>query len=404
MLTLDVKPDRSVGCTEWEFIVGMHFSQAVAIIQSQVGIMKGVHVLYNHDEALDVDIVIELPQDGIRLYFDPISQRLKIIDIYIMKNVKLKYCSLFFNSPEVLPTLEQIEHSFGATLPGEYDAEKQLYVMNFRGVAFHFPVVSKFQTGNNHELGSLQFPSGCTPVASRMLVYIGNGICSKSAPEMPLECYYGHIYLKSAVIIRGPHHTKGVKVKLMAATNHRTNPTQIMFEKQILLGDSTQDIASALGCPSKVFYKSDDKMQIHTANKSSIENPQKSDYFFNYFTLGMDVLFDARTHLVKKLVLHTNYPGHYNFNMYMRCEFSLRLNNTDVNAYSRWDDLKKHFAHIQRPIVLHRSGSTNTTNPFGGTQCYGYEDIIFEIMPNDFIASLSIFGNGSPYKMTQQLA
>lgn len=36
-----------------------------------------------------------------------------------------------------------------------------------------------------------------------------------------------------------------------------------------------------------------------------------------------DVLFDARTHQVKKFVLHTNYPGHYNFNMYHRCEFQL---------------------------------------------------------------------------------
>ena len=29
-----------------------------------------------------------------------------------------------------------------------------------------------------------------------------------------------------------------------------------------------------------------------------------------------DVLFDARTNTAKKFILHTNYPGHYNFNMY----------------------------------------------------------------------------------------
>lgn len=28
---------------------------------------------------------------------------------------------------------------------------------------------------------------------------------------------------------------------------------------------------------------------------------------------------------MKKFVLHTNYPGHYNFNMYHRCEFALTL-------------------------------------------------------------------------------
>jgi len=38
-----------------------------------------------------------------------------------------------------------------------------------------------------------------------------------------------------------------------------------------------------------------------------------------------DILFNAKTQCIKKFVLHTNYPGHYNFNMYHRCEFSLTL-------------------------------------------------------------------------------
>lgn len=76
---------------------------------------------------LDVDLVINLPHDGIRLIFDPVVQRLKIIEIYNMKLVKLKYCGLPFNSPEVLPSIEQIEHSFGATHPGVYDSEKQVH-------------------------------------------------------------------------------------------------------------------------------------------------------------------------------------------------------------------------------------------------------------------------------------
>ena len=28
-----------------------------------------------------------------------------------------------------------------------------------------------------------------------------------------------------------------------------------------------------------------------------------------------DILFDAYSHQVKKFILHTNFPGHYNFNM-----------------------------------------------------------------------------------------
>lgn len=40
---------------------------------------------------LGVDIVINLPLDGIRLIFDPVVQRLKAIEVFNMKLVKLKY-------------------------------------------------------------------------------------------------------------------------------------------------------------------------------------------------------------------------------------------------------------------------------------------------------------------------
>lgn len=138
MLELEILPERSLGNDSWEFILGMHFSQAVAIIQSQVGTIRGVQVLYSDTNPLGVDIVINLPQDGIRLIFDPVVQRLKAIEVFNMKLVKLKYCGLHFNSPEVAPSIEQIEHSFGATHPGVYDAAKQ-FCITFSWFEFLFP-------------------------------------------------------------------------------------------------------------------------------------------------------------------------------------------------------------------------------------------------------------------------
>ena len=70
-------------------------------------------------------------------------------------------------------------------------------------------------------------------------------------------------------------------------------------------------------------------MRIHLKDKHKKLVSQHSDYFFNYFTLGMDVLFDAVTHCAKKFVLHTNYPGHYNFGMYHRCDFVITLRDED---------------------------------------------------------------------------
>ncbi|XP_050505912.1 PHAF1 protein CG7083 isoform X1 [Diabrotica virgifera virgifera] len=408
MLTLEVVPERSLGCEQWEFILGMHFSQAVAIIQSQVGIIKGVQVLYSDVKPLEADLVINLPHDGIRLFFDPVSQRLKIIEIYSMKFVKLKYCGLEFNSPEILPSIEQIEHSFGATHPGVYDSEKQLFMLNFRGLSFYFPVESKFQCGSTHNLGSLQFPAGSSPLVSRLAIYSGAGVEQAFAPELPLTCYYGQLYLKKASVLRGESYTRGIKLQLLSGIltpwpitgSHNRLPDSIRqeFEKEVLLGQSAQEIATALGAPSKVFFKSEDKMRIHSPNAHRKITAIRSDYFFNYFTLGLDILFDANTNTAKKIVLHTNYPGHYNFNMYMRCEFELTLKNVEISGYTHWNDICTKLTPSERPVVLNRASSTNTTNPFGSTLCYGYQDIIFEVMPNHYIASLTLYGDGIPYE------
>jgi hypothetical protein len=116
-------------------------------------------------------------------------------------------------------------------------------------------------------------------------------------------------------------------------------------------------------------------------------------------------LFDSRTNRVKKFVLHTNFPGHYNFNMYHRCQFELPLNFSglldhqlsgtmtpvNITSFSRWDQISEKLKPSEKPVVLNRASSTNTTNPFGSTFCYGYEDIIFEVMPNFHIASVTLY-------------
>ena len=69
----------------------MHFSHAVASIQSLVGSIKGVQILYSDCDPLGVDLVINLSNDGIKLIFDPVHQRLKIIEVNEMSMLRLKY-------------------------------------------------------------------------------------------------------------------------------------------------------------------------------------------------------------------------------------------------------------------------------------------------------------------------
>ncbi|KAK6622400.1 hypothetical protein RUM44_002211 [Polyplax serrata] len=430
MLELEVIPERSLGCDQWEFILGMHFSQAVAIIQSQVGIIKGVQVLYSDTNPLSADLVINLSCDGVRLIFDSVSQRLKMIEVYNMKLIVLKYSGIIFNSPEVVPSLEQIEHSFGATHPGVYDQDKQIFQLNFRGLSFSFPVESKFEPGYAHGLGSLQLQNGSSPTVSKTSIYAGINIVDCRTPAMPICCYNGHVYLEHAEIVRERNRTKGLKLHLFTEGSCRyTEGKKQCLAREVMLGESCQDVVTSLGAPSRMFYKSEDKMKIHSPNPHK-RVTRKSDYFYNYFTLGLDILFDASSQKAKKFVLHTNYPGHYNFNMYYRCEFRIDLHNSEpsfrcdgntrpqddppppggnqrgkkgkkaeqkfpeelrITAYTKWKEMFHLVKKSDRPVVLNRASSTNTTNPFGSTFCYPFQDMIFEIMPNEHIASVTIY-------------
>lgn len=333
------------------------------------------------------------------------------------------------------PSIEQIEHSFGATHPGVYDAAKHLFALHFRGLSFYFPVDSKLQPDYAHGLGSLHFPNGASPVVSKMGLYCGGNISESKPPPLPLSCYNQQLYLESASIMRNASGTRGLRLQLFTEGSVRVlEPRKQSLTREILFGDSCQgiihwtvvcgfalkenffisvDVVSNLGSPNRVFFKSEDKMKIHSPSSHRRVQTKRSDFFFNYFTLGLDILFDARTQRCKKIILHTNYPGHYNFNMYHRCEFQLQLAadkwvdsfqcNTDnnvsnvsvrhrlidgdnekqsviVSAYSKWDSISSRLAPAERPVVLHRAGSTNTANPFGSTFCYGYQDIIFEVI------------------------
>ncbi|XP_067144960.1 phagosome assembly factor 1-like isoform X1 [Centruroides vittatus] len=414
MLELEVLPECSLRNDQVEFALGMIFNQAVQMIQKQCEVIKNVQVLYSEPNPLSMDLVINLSQDGIRLIFEPKSQSLKIIEVYSMNKVKLKYCGIPFCSPEVPPTLDQIDHSFGATHPGEYDASQQLYILNFRGLSFSFPVDSKFQPRYTPGLRSLHFPNGASVVVStKMCIYSGNNYMDPKPPAMPVACFYNYCYLEKLEVLRKKDKTLGLKLYLITEAPAQKKSRELKRQtitKTITFGNTAQDITSLLGSPPKIFFKAEDKMKIHSPRPHRFVASTSSDYFFNYTTLGMDILFDSKCHRAKKFILHTNYPGHYNFNMYFRCNFSIPINSqsndsqgailvdvTDQNvqlisAFTKWDTIQDRLIKPdEQPVVLNRSNSLNSTNPFGSTFCYGYQDMIFEIMSSNHIASVTLY-------------
>ena len=64
-------------------------------------------------------------------------------------------------------------------------------------------------------------------------------------------------------------------------------PKRQTLTREVLFGDTCQDVAAALGAPSRVFYKAEDKMKIHSPNAHRRVTARRSDFFYNYFTLGI---------------------------------------------------------------------------------------------------------------------
>uniref|UniRef100_A0A8C5H5A6 Uncharacterized protein n=1 Tax=Gouania willdenowi TaxID=441366 RepID=A0A8C5H5A6_GOUWI len=389
MLDLEVVPERTLGNEQWEFALGMPFPQAVSILQKQCRIIKNVQVLYSEQTPLSHDLILNLTQDGIKLLFDATNQKLKVIEVYDLSKVKLKYCGVDFNSQAIAPTIEQIDQSFGATHPGVYNAAEQLFHLNFRGLSFSFQLDSWNEAPKYEVLIFENFTCGIGiphgAMVKRMHIYTGNNLQETKAPAMPLACFFGNIYAESVDVLRDAAGPVGLKLRLITAgcgVGVMADSKVKVFEKNIYFGNSCQDVLAALGSPHKVFYKSEDKMKIHSPSPHKQIPSKCNDYFFNYFTLGVDILFDSTSHLVKKFVLHTNFPGHYNFNIYYRCDFRIpivikKAQTQFLSQTSLWFEFIINRNNVM--FVFDRSSSANNTNPFGSTFCFGLQKMIFEV-------------------------
>jgi len=149
----------------------------------------------------------------------------------------------------------------------------------------------------------------------------------------------------------------------------------------------------------------------------------------------MDIMFDSKSHTVKKFVFHTNFPGQVDFNVYYKCFFRIQvpIYYDDANVESeeeqsqpvgdllgypefapvkksikkkkptvdvlvitpdmRWEDIQRELGvnkslEMGTPLINSR---ISPINPFESTRLYGYHNLIFDVMHNDHLASVIIF-------------
>ncbi|CAH8608577.1 unnamed protein product [Schistosoma guineensis] len=412
MLDVEVVPELGIRHKLWEFVLGMPIQQMIDILRKQDHTIKNVDFWYSDKDPFSMNLVLVLPGDGVKFHFDPFLQRLRIIEVFDLSSITLRYWSQYFNSPSILPTMQEVLRIFGSTkplVPAESDGDYQL---TYRGITF---ILRRFSAGSRESIDSKS-----DLLATRLFIYLGSNLAEAKVPvELPSACYLQNVFLERLEVNRSVNATTDLTLHLVAQdlnVNPTREPQIRRFTRSLTFGDSVQDVLSALGSPSRVFYKTEDKMKIHLPQSHRLVQPRKSDYFFNYFPLGLDILFDAQTHEVMKFVLHTNQPGEYTFNTYYRCLFEIPIpivklskenTNTEtdetdnvlnetkylVTPFSKWSDVRQHLISSMdtEPVVIYRE-SKPQQNPFGPTHAYGYQDIIFEIIPtSECIASVTLY-------------
>jgi len=365
-LELKIVPGFSVGT----FKLGMNLNEILKYLQVNSNIYEQVQLKYNEEYPFKNDILINLPYNGCSLRVCPYKQKLKSIEIYDLQKVTQIYGNQEYSSQKVIPTLVNICKVFGPTKRGNYNLEKSHYEHNYPGITFIFPlpkeVIDKYK--NKDELPELD--DGKTPVTNRVYIYAGKDWTESVFPSSKNELIDGFEELNINENFELNFPKKNVDIKL---------------------GMQSQDIIGDIGSPSNIYYKNEDKMSIHSSNKDKEEVTQitSQDYFYNYYHLGFDLLFDGLTNKIKKIILHSNFPGHFDFFKYNKCQYKFKCSSNQVISPDvNWTDIQSILGPpLGPPIIFKRE---EDINPFGSTHIYGYDHLLFEVMKNNYVATMTI--------------
>ncbi|KAI7860115.1 hypothetical protein BDC45DRAFT_431743 [Circinella umbellata] len=407
-IELVITPGRSLG----PFRLGSTLWDTIHYLRGRQNFFPSVELKYSQEEPIKYDFIIALPSNGVNLRFDGVFQRMKSIECFDPTKIKL-------------------------------------------GLSFIFPIPAKHRElyESSTDL-PLEFPDGTTPIASHIYLF-SNGSPSWQKATIPsiakivaehnanTTLKYGKIGRREVESVKAlPGKEAILNFPTHEALDSRENPLSSSQVHITLRISTPQDILAELGKPSRIFYKEEDKMKIHsvTDDGAMIGRPSEdrkgdppTDYFFNYFHLGIDILIDGTLHVCKKIVLHGNIPGHYDFQRYKRCPYQLQFLNdrnghgighdpkvlvdveSDANeaavpanivtADMKIDRMKKRIpwdskngitvkdglkGDEHKPVILTRGSSEQ--NPFGSTYLTGYDEgIVMEVMKNGHVSTIVLF-------------
>ncbi|CAK4087690.1 unnamed protein product [Aphanomyces euteiches] len=351
-------------------LLGATLSESIAVLKVYLSRnpVRPFEIEYSEDDPFQSDIVINSPEDGLKLKHDPVTQLLTVIQAYQLNKITLRYHSNIIFGKNVNSSFLSVYQLLGPTYPGTYDPKVNVYSLHYPGGSFQFPIPPEFERlYKNRDTIPVEFPNGFTPAAIGFSIFCGDNLANPEAP-LPLKSNY----FEPVVV-----DLSNMKAIVVLFT---------LTKRSIRMGYSPQDVISELGAPSSTYYK------------TSLDPSECSgEYFHNYPELGLDILYSG-SHAVSKIILRTNIPGHSEFNTYLKCNFRLehlkshasrRHECPAVTPETPWSSLHEALGKSDLRPIVYDNGSL--TDPFPASLYYmPVAGCLVEVLKNDCIASITL--------------
>lgn len=283
-----LNPGQNVG----PFVIDMTLNDAVELLESREDGGEGFGLVRVSSSREGTPVVLDLVDIGILLWFDALSQRLRCIEIADASRIpgRLVCRGVVFEKNTRPVTYGTLYNAYGCTTDQEVDENKHVKPLVYPGLLGLFKIDDECSSVSEYEAESIfVLPQDALPVSSRKEVF-----------ESSILARQGEQGRDSWLVVLG----KGMWKE--------HDPCNGGIGCSIRFGvDTPQDILHILGLPE----------DVHKKTMKTVSNGD--EYVFNYYTKGLDVVFDGQRHVVKTCVLHTNTTRHAEFGRYDPALFSL---------------------------------------------------------------------------------
>ncbi|KAI6035155.1 hypothetical protein F5J12DRAFT_791414 [Pisolithus orientalis] len=356
-LEVDIRPGSGIGMFE----LGSSLWAVLTMLRSLQHLFPQVEVKFDAENASTTPVILHL-RPHFDLLFSGYHQHLhticlrKITDLH--PPIILRYKDSVICSGGDPLVKVQITRAFGPTYPGDE--------LRYPGVWFSFEddAINESLKGGMPHTG----PDQRSKEVKRIIVTqkeTQSGEHDALDEVIPCPVMFGDI---SRAIIKIHH---GIVLHFFAPSSSPLH---------ICLGETTaQDLNIDLGPPSRVYYKEDGRMAIHSPNPQLDEGQ------------------------VRKIILHSNVPGSPLFQHYKRCPWELEGrpedDEDDTPPRMRLSDKFEAISHFLSPrdpppqsMVLDRTDDDDTiTLPSPVSRLYGYSGVILEVNEASQVVTVTLF-------------